>query len=773
MQRVIISFTFFILLIAFSNAQGVAVGEWRDHLPYTSVIDVASAPDRAYAATEFSLFYYDIKEGTITRFSKVEGLSDIGISSIEYSHSHEFLIVTYSNANIDLITYEGDLFNIPDIKRKNIVGNKSVNNACIYGDYAYLSCGFGIVVLNLLKKEIKDTYYIGDNGSHVNVLDIAFDDTCIYAASDEGIYVADINSPNLAYFGNWQKTSNIPNPDANYTNIEFFNNAIFALQKNPGYNDDTLYYYKDNSWNLFSYYSDIELTSLNASNDQLIVCGFSFIQYFDTAYNDLGNTFTYFGLTPHPNAAEYSDDGVFVFVGDQNYALLKTWNIWNSVIINPEGPYTSKVFSLDLSGNNISGVSGGFDDSWGNLYQKGEFYIFSEESWESYYEFTINELDTFVDFTCIKTMPNDPTHIFIGSYGQGLLEFQNGAFVRTYNSSNSNLQPIENYSSVNIGGLEYDEDGNLWISTMGNSSFLSVLKSNGDMKTFSFPSSYLSSVVGDINIDKSGYKWINLPRGEGIIVFNDNGTVDLSSDDEYKKLSSSEGFGGLPNLYVNDIAIDKDNEIWIGTNEGIAVIYNPENIFDGGDYDAQQILVEVGGYVQPLLTSEIVKCIAIDGANRKWIGTDRAGVFLISEDGQTEIHHFTTENSPLLSDEINDIIIHPGTGEIFIGTSKGIISYRGTATEPESNLDSILIFPNPVRSDFNGYVAISNVVENAWVTITDMYGNLIYKTQAYGGQAVWNCLDINGTRPATGVYLVFVSNNDGSFKNAGKFMFFN
>ncbi|PLW92532.1 MAG: hypothetical protein C0592_10350 [Marinilabiliales bacterium] len=773
MQRVFISLQFFILFFAICNAQGVAIGDWRDHLPYSTVIDVATAPERVYAATPYSLFYFDLNTGEINRMSKVEGLSDIGISSIEYSSGLDMLVISYTNANIDLLSYDGELYNLPDIKRKNIIGNKSINNIFLYDNYAYLSCGFGIVVLNLTKKEVKDTYYIGDNGSYVNVLDIAFDDTLIYAATDEGIYTAYQNSPNLAYFGNWNKLTNLSSPDREFSDVEFFNNAVFVIQKDPAYAGDSIFYYQNNTWTYFSYYDDDEYTTINVSNNQLIVIGYTWIEYLDNTLSSLGVTYTYSGDVPRPTSAEYSTDGVFVFVGDMNYGLMKTWNIWGNKKIIPEGPYTSSVFSLDITGNVISGVNGGYNISYENLYRQGGFYTFADDEWDSYYYFLNNELDTVYDLLCIETVNNDADHIYVGSYGQGLLEYNDGSFVRFYDKDNSNLSSVESSENVNIGGLHFDEDGNLWITTMGNSDFLSVLKPDGSINTYSFPPSYTASVVGDIVIDQSGYKWINLPRGEGIIVFNDNGTVDNTSDDEYKKLSSSVSYGNLHNLYVNTISVDRDNEIWIGTNEGITVIYSPENIFDGGDFDAQQILVEVGGYVQPLLESEVVTCIEIDGANRKWIGTEKAGVFLISEDGQDEIHHFTTENSPLLSDEIKDIVIHPDDGEVFIATSEGIISYRGTATEPEENLDSILIFPNPVQSDFTGYVAITNLVENAYVNITDMYGNLVYKTRAYGGQAVWNCTDLNGERPATGVYLVFVSNGDGAFKNAGKFMFYN
>ena len=255
-------------------------------------------------------------------------------------------------------------------------------------------------------------------------------------------------------------------------------------------------------------------------------------------------------------------------------------------------------------------------------------------------------------------------------------------------------------------------------------------------------------------------------------VFNDNNTIDITSDDSYKKLSNTIGNGNLPNINVHSIAVDKDNEIWIGTDEGIGVIYNPSNIFNGGNYDAQQILVEVNGFIKPLMSSEKVTAIAVDGANRKWIGTEKAGVFLISEDGTKEIYHFTTENSPLLSDKINGIVIQPENGEVFFATDNGIISYRGTATEAREKLDSVLVFPNPVQSGYNGPISISGLVENASVTITDTYGTLIYKTKAFGGQAIWNGLDMSGDRPASGVYLVFITNDDGSIKKSSKIMFY-
>jgi ligand-binding sensor domain-containing protein len=216
--------------------------------------------------------------------------------------------------------------------------------------------------------------------------------------------------------------------------------------------------------------------------------------------------------------------------------------------------------------------------------------------------------------------------------------------------------------------------------------------------------------------------------------------------------------------------VDNDGELWLGTDEGAAVIYSPENVFSGGNYDAQQILVEVGGYYQYLLETESVNAIAVDGANRKWFGTEKAGVFLMSEDGTEEIHHFTEENSPLLSNTITSIAIDKD-GMVYFGTAQGVVSYRSEAIDPPSTNDDVYAFPNPVPPDYSGLIAVKGLVGNAWVKITDISGNLVYETRAEGGQAVWNGRTINGDNVHSGVYMVFITNDDGSETEVSKILF--
>jgi len=192
------------LLVNTGFSQPVGIGQWRDQLPWSDCISVAEAGSKIYCATPYALFYFDKDDNSVQRLSKINLLSDIGINTISYSSDYQTLVIAYSNANIDLIK-DNAVINISDIKRSTILGNKTINNIYFIGKYAYLSCSFGIVVLDVDKEEIHDTYYIGANGGQVNVMSLTKDSNdTLFAASDKGIYIASAKNPNLANYQNWK-----------------------------------------------------------------------------------------------------------------------------------------------------------------------------------------------------------------------------------------------------------------------------------------------------------------------------------------------------------------------------------------------------------------------------------------------------------------------------------------------------------------------------------------------------------------------------------------
>jgi ligand-binding sensor domain-containing protein len=385
-------------------------------------------------------------------------------------------------------------------------------------------------------------------------------------------------------------------------------------------------------------------------------------------------------------------------------------------------------------------------------------------TWRSFNRNNTTAFDSISDFVSVAIDPLAPNKAFIGTWQDGVIEFTDNELSTIYSVNNSSLQPwIAAHDLVNISGLDYDSYNNLWVANTGATDIVSMKTPEGQWRSFNLGASASGIDVANMIVDKSNYKWI-IRRQEGMVmVFKDNNTFDNPADDKVEVLSSSPGSGNIPGNQVLSMAVDQDGAVWLGTDEGPAVFYDPNRIFEQGiNFDAQQILIprnDGTGQADYLLASEKILSIAVDGSNKKWFGTEN-GVFLISKDGLEEIYYFNTENSPLLSNTVSSIAINED-GEVFFGTGKGIVSFRGNATPPTPVNTNVYAFPNPVRENYVGPIAIKGLVSDAFVKITDISGSLVYETQSEGGQAIWDGLTANGKEVKPGIYLVFVSNNLG------------
>ena len=768
-------FTIFvaIILIVFpkiSNSQ-LAVGEWREHLPYNNGMSLAEVGDKIYCATKYSLFYYNKSDNSLDRLSKVNGLTDVGINAIGYSKETGVLFIAYDNANIDLI--DGTtVYNMPDIKNKIMSGNKSINNLLFVNNLAYLACGFGIVVIDLEKREIKDTYYIGDGGERINVLDLTTDGMLIFAATEEGIYKADINEPFLANYSNWIKLDDLPFPDSKYSAITFLGNRIYSLlDRDNGEGPDVVYVYDYNSWSIWVNSANTQYNSLHESYDRLILVS----QYNAAAYDENGSqtnlVYEYGFGSINPNYAILDKDGIF-WMSDANFGLVKNTSNWNHEFMHPNGPFRNTTYDIDIKNNSLWVAGGGRNSSWGNLYSRSGIYSFSDNQWESFNTYNTPEINNNIwDITEVAIDPTNSNHVYAGSWGGGgVLEFMNNNLIEIYNDSNSTLQTILPGPYCKIGGMVFDKYNNLWVINSNVQEPVSVRTPNGDWYSFPYGNDIGADDIGDIIVTSRGDKWVILPRGNGLFVFNEKGTFDDTTDDDKVKLNLRDEDGEIIND-IFSIAEDKDGAIWIGTNQGVLVYYNPYNVFSNPLISAQRIIVEFSGSPQHLLGTETVTAIKIDGANRKWFGTEGAGVYLMSDDATEQVVNYNSSNSPLFSDNINAIGINDNTGEVFFGTDKGIASFRGTATEGNIDFSGLYAFPNPVRPDYDGDIVIKGTVEDANVKITDISGNLVFETTSLGGQAVWNGKNFNGEKVHTGVYMVFCTNFDGSKTSVTKILF--
>jgi len=757
---------------------GQRIGEWKEYLSFANAKHVVAAGEKIYCATEGGLFYYDTSDQSIHKITRLNGLNDFSIQNIEYSPENQVLMVVYKNSNIDLV-YKNHISNLSDIKRKSITGDKSVNNIFFYGKEAYLSCGFGIVVINLERQEIKDTYLIGDEGSQLAVFDIDIEGNTIYAATDKGLYTANLDHPNLLDYRNWTHLTEIPHAGERYEEIENFAGSMIAHYKTSQWEENEMYIKKGDRWERFLSYIGY-VRDIRSSDHYLTITAYKNIYVFDRNHQEHACIDSYPGLEEDPEnrrplRALYTES-VGLWIADTKYGLVKAGNpSFESVY--PDGPINNRAFYLYTNENDLWAASGGRSSSWNNTWTAPQFQLFRENSWNYFTKEEIPEMESFWDMVCMVADPSDKNHVFAGSWGGGLLEMQDGTLINLFTSTNSSLQsalpdhPNEPY--VRIGGLAFDSGRNLWISNSDVADVLSVFRPDGEWESFHLPEVANKRSIGQLIVTQNDDKWLVIPRGHNVYVVNQD-----ASDMEYLPVKSYFNNGETERITdMNDIysiAEDLDGSVWVGTSKGVAVYFHPERIWEPGFMYATQPGLDLNdGLYHPLLETETITAIAVDGANRKWMGTSNSGVYLISENGEEEILHFTESNSPLLSNSITSLAINPQTGEVFIGTGEGIVSYQGDAVKRKTDFEKVLIYPNPVRETYEGPVVITGLTREADVKITDIAGNLVHKTTSLGGQATWNGQNLNGNRVKTGVYLVFLSDKTGDKTHIAKLLFIN
>lgn len=748
-------------------AQDIPIGTWRDHLPYADAISVTQGNNIIYCATNSAVFTFNKTDNSIERLNLVNGLSDINPNKIKFNPYNSKVIIAYKNGNIDVLDANKKITNIPFILTSSIVGSKKINHIFIKNQFAYLSTDFGIVVLNTDKLEITDTYFYGALGSDMITNSVTMDSQNIYAASTQGIYFASLTSNNLADFNNWSLLTDLGS--LNYSSIVFFSNLLIVSSNSTASLGDSIYFNLNGVWQLVtSVGDDIENIEVLSGN-RLVVNKLYGTEIFDENLVLLQQLYTYNGSIPIVSNEVILDNENILWFADNFKGLVKFSTNNSPSFIAPDGPSTSSSFALDMIGDDLWMVSGGYAQqiNQNNLNHR------KNGSWTKFTTFINNPLGgVLAGLVEVAINPKNTSQVFVGSWSAGLIEYNNDNLVQVYNAQNSPLDSVY-FGPTQVGTVNFDEQGNLWVTTSfaNNNKALHVKKP--DNTWFSYELAGITSASNFFTkaiIDRNGYKWFLDPSEGVIFVFDNNKTISNLSDDRIVKLGGpSDLIVEIPGSNILSIAEDHDGEIWLGTDEGIVVFFSTGGVFNN-EITANQIFVEQDGNVEILLGTEVVTVVKIDGANRKWFGTQNSGVFLMDENGTKEISHFTKENSPLFSNNILDIAINDITGEVFFATDKGLVSFKGTATDPLDDYD-LFIYPNPVKPDFNGTIAIRGLVEKSNVKIADINGNIVYETTSLGGQAIWDGKTIEGEKVTSGVYMVFVNSEDGSQKKAGKILF--
>jgi hypothetical protein len=730
-------------------------GAWRDHLPYNHAKRLAEYNNHIYCATyDGSLFSFDMSDNSTKKHSKVNGLSDADISTIGFSAPTQTFFIGYKSGNIDLVKNDS-VFNIPDIKRKIITGEKSVNTVYFLDNYAYLACGFGIVVCDLVRREIKDTYFFGPGGSQLYVNDITSDGLFLIAATNEGIYKAEISNPNLVDFNSWQQLMTLPDPGAEYRFVAWYGNRLFTVYRNQYVGLDDIITLDDSGWELWDKSHTDRFDYFGEQQGYLVFSSQERTKVYGTQEELIRDNSTYY--------AKHAllDSKMGLWYANPDEGLMRLDATGTGTVIAPNGPSYRDVGDIEILSGNLWAGGGTEVSKWTGY----GAYSFIDEKWTGYNRISIPALTTFLNISEISIDPLDHGHIIGGSYGYGIAEFQNGALIDIQDETDGVFIPVQGYENkpefIRVTGTDFDTEGNLYIATSQSKGAVYRKMRGGDWEIY--PLDYekfgINVYVGEILANAEGQVWLLIP-GSGILVFKEND--DGSRQERFFPVRNQ--VSNLP-LEVYSIAEDHEGNIWIGTNAGPMAYFNPSGIFEEETVIGYQPEIPQNDHTQfvdLLLSTEKIIDIEIDGADQAWFATEKSGAFLVSPDGKKEIYHFTAENSPLFSDYVQTIAVNDKTGEVFFGTDKGIVSFRGRATEGGEDFGKVYVFPNPVRETYDGDITVTGLMANVNVKITDIAGNLVFETTALGGQAIWNGRNFRGDRVQTGVYLVFCSNSDGS-----------
>lgn len=655
MSKKILILLSFLLLQVTSYRAIAAIGDWKAYMAYSEVQEIEQAGNLIFVQASNNLYVYNQNDQSIQTFSKMDYLSDCGIQHIAYNKATKRLLILYNNANMDLMNISNyDVQNLSDYYSASTTGEKTVNDIYMYGKYAYMSNGFGIIKVNVADGEISDTYNLGFK---VNWCEIK--DSHIYAYSQtNGQYRALLTS-NLLDKNNWSKVGGyVAKKQEDKSALK---QIISTLQSGgPKYNN---------------------FYGMRFVNNLLYTCG---------------------GLWGH-----LIDDG-----------------------------------------------------------RPGTIQVLDKDNWTIYDDSIAEKTGIkYVDVNSVDVDPLDPNHVFAGAKS-GLYEFQNGKFIKHYNSENSLITSFNNTSKNYqlITSVKFDTDGNLWMLNSQSPSNQSLIEYTKDGKWVSHhkPELYNLGSLECLMQDSRGLLWFVNNHHELPSIY-----CYQASTDQLNKYSSfvNEDGATLSPVFVRYVTEDKNQDIWIGTNIGPLLLYKKDITSDTPIFTQVKVPRNDGtNYADYLLSGVDISCIAIDGSNRKWFGTNGNGIYVISNDCLTQIYHFTTNNSNLLSNNIEAIAINEQTGEVFAGTDKGLCSYMSDASSPNNEMtkDNVWAYPNPVKPDYTGLITITGLSFDADIKIVTTNGILVNQGRSNGGTYTWNGKDLKGQKVASGIYMVETATSDGS-----------
>ena len=741
--------------------------QWKGYFSYNKITDISQSQNEVYVSSESGLFVKNIATEDLKTINSINGLKTQTISAIYHSSSNNKTFVGNNNGLLLVINQDGSILYKNGILAELPVSPliKKINHFTEYQNKLYISCDFGISVFDLNTLEFGDTYYVGDNGFPSKVLQTTILNGEIFTVIEsQGIKKASLSNPNLVDYSQWQYL----NPYS-WNGIVSFNNMIIGIHSSTN-----LYSFNGFNVNLIASINQTGL-DLRVSGNYLIATTLNHVFVFNQNLQQIA----------HIQSSQYTKKTVtftcatvlnnILYIGTNETGIISTpvSSSTNFEIILPNGPEKNNIFRLKKSATQLWALYGRYNVDY-NPYDPpnglGQFpisYYSNDKGWNIIPYSDIFEAKSLSN---IAINPNNPDQLFVSSCFSGLLKIDGTTPTQLYGISTNGLEsiatnpPNPNFET-RVNGPAFDKNGNLWMTNNFITKGLKVLKSSGQWQSYDMSpiSDYASTAnYGILVVDKNNTKWIPTLQ-DGLLAFNENYPTKSTA------IKSSTN-GNLPDTNVRCLAIDNKNQLWIGTIRGLRIIQNVDSFLTDTDLQTKAIIILENDLAQELFYEQFILDITVDGANRKWVSIADSGVYLVSPNGQQTIYHFTKDNSPLPSDNVNDIEIDSVTGEVFFATDKGLVSFKGTATKASDDLNNVYVYPNPVRPEFNGTVKISGLTNKAIVKITDIEGNLVYETTSEGGTIEWDTTAFGKYKVASGVYMILISGEDGAETKVKKVM---
>lgn len=732
-------------------------GQWEGHYSYLNITGIAHDQDNILASAENAIFKHNINTQESSNTSTINGLTGETISYYYYSDIYSTSVIGYENGLVEIVTPERVITVVDILNKPSIPPNiKRINHIYEFNGLVYLSCDFGISTYSLDNLEFEDSYFIGIAGGHISVKQTTVKDDYIYAATNEGIKRAQHADSNIIDFSLWET---LTTSATNWKSITTFNDRIYAIDS-----ANSLYY----NYNGTSFDNQSNLTTSvldhRVANGKMLITSASVTNVYDAPLTNIqtinnqpeyGSNFTVSTLTNNKIFIGTESDGIFSF------------NLSDATLnqqIKPNGPTENSAFSITATKNELWVVYGAHS-SLGSPFpqtKKG----FSHLKNNNWLNTEYSNVLTAANLVSVTVNPFNTDQVFMGSFWDGLLEVNNDIPTVLYNETNTDLELWNGW--ILSQKSTFDSDGKLWFTTVRvNDPLKAYNPQDGSLISYEFSSLFSNPGSDEINysdivIDQNNVKWLGTTLN-GVVGFSENNGTTMIKN-------ISEDNGNLPSFVVRAIAIDNDNNLWIGTNLGLRVLYNTSGFFTTANPQAESIIILEEGIPKELMFGQTITDIKIDGANNKWVSTLDAGVFLFSPDGQNTIHHFTKDNSPLPSNGITDMSIDNTSGVIYFATEKGMVAFNANSTTSATDLENVVIQPNPVRPNYNGNVIIKGLVDGSNIKITDVSGNLVDENTVKGGTYEWNQTAFGKHKVASGVYIVMVTTKEGDETTVEKVM---